>query len=633
MFTFFYRWADRLYSKKVDASGLAVFRIAFFLNFFMEVLQLFEFRHLMYDTVPFIQPADIDPSYILIFWLATIACLVLGVFTRVAAIINYILTVHFMGLTHLYEYHMFHVYLIVNFIVMFIPLSQVISLDAIGKRLKFSSTRFQYKTNRNVPVLAYYAVVFTGIGLVYFDSVFYKTMTHLWQSGLGFWLPCSVPMAVNFDNSIILNIKWLSVGLSFLTLFFEMIFIFIFFRKRWRWPVFMLGAGLHFSIMFEYPIPWFALGYVAMYLLIVPHSFWKWCGQKLQFRQPRFTFLYDGECPLCVRTVIVLESFDVLGAIRFTAMQRGGFELPAAQGIHRDVLLNDIHVVSPSGKLFKGVDAYAQVLTRIPLFFWLGWLMRIPGLKQIAGLCYRAIADSRITERCTEENCGYTPPAMPFDSDSIKLTKTLTLGKVRVRAIAIGMITLFLFQLNSTYNSSAAKALKQVTGWDKTGIELRIQNYTQPFREVSKVLWGITGHTVFLDAHFVGYNHIIAVEYLAPEGQQNIWLPITKYTGQPDEYQVGPTWARWCFRVNGPNLKDDILERGLRDFTAYWIGTTHHSFKDARFRIWVKYMDTPAGWEYNFLRNQMAKPWNDAGTVQWSNKQFSTELVNIEDIR
>jgi len=29
----------------------------------------------------------------------------------------------------------------------------------------------------------------------------------------------------------------------------------------------------------------------------------------------------------------------------------------------------------------------------------------------------------------------------------------------------------------------------------------------------------------------------------------------------------------------------------------------------------------------------MAKPWNDAGTVQWSNKEFSANLVNIEDIR
>jgi hypothetical protein len=80
-------------------------------------------------------------------------------------------------------------------------------------------------------------------------------------------------------------------------------------------------------------------------------------------------------------------------------------------------------------------------------------------------------------------------------------------------------------------------------------------------------------------------------------------------------------------------VREDNLKRGFRDFTAFWIGTTHHSFKDARFRIWVKYMDTPVGWEYNFLRNQMAKPWHDAGTVQWLDKQFSTDIVNIEEIR
>jgi predicted DCC family thiol-disulfide oxidoreductase YuxK len=334
-----------------------------------------------------------------------------------------------------------------------------------------------------------------------------------------------------------------------------------------------------------------------------------------------------------VRTVIVLESLDVLGAIRFTALQRGGFELSAVKGMDSDTLLNDIHIVSSSGKLFNGVDAYAQALTRFPLFFWLGWLMRIPGLKQLFGACYRAIADSRITKRCIEDNCGCTLPEIPVDSDSIKLTKTLTIGKVRVRAIAIGMIALFLFQINSTYNSSAAKVLKQVTGWDKTGVELRIQNYTQPLRDLSKVLWGIKGHDVFLDEHFVGYNHIIAIEYLAPEGQQNIWLPITKYSGFPDEYQVGPIWARWGFRVNGTVLKDDKLHRGFRDFTAYWIGKTHHSFKDARFRIWVKYMDSPSAWEYNFLRNQLAKPWHNAGTVRWLDRQFSMDIANIEEIR
>ncbi len=633
MLSFFYRWADRLYTKQVDATGLAIFRIAFFLNFFMEVLQLFEFRHLMYDTVPFIQPADIDPSYILVFWLFIIGCLVVGVFTRLAAIISYILTVHFMGLTLLYEYHMFHVYLIVNFLVIFLPVSQVISVDAIWKRLKYSSARNRYITNRNVPVLAYYAVVFTGIGLVYFDSIFYKSMSHMWQSGLAFWLPCSIPFAVNFDNSFILNIKWLCQGLSFLSLFFEITFIFIFFRKRWRWPVVILGTGLHFSILFQYPIPWFALGYVAMYLLVVPHYFWKWCGQTLRRKEPRYTFLYDGDCPLCMRTVIVLESFDIRGDIRFMALQRGGTELQAVQGIELDVLLKDIHVVSPSGKLYRGADAYAQVLTKIPLFFWLGWLMQIPGPKQIAGACYRAIADSRVTNRCTDDNCGYAPPLIPSDSDAIKLTQTLTLGTLRVRLIAVGIFLLLMLQLNSTYNSYAVNALKQHIGWDKTGIERRIQSYTQPIRDVSKVFWGIKGHNVFLDAHFQGYNHVIAVEYIDPHGNQNIWLPITEYSGMPGEYQVGPIWTRWAFRVNGTRMRDDYLQRGFRDFTAYWIGKTNHSFKDARFRIWVKHIDTPLAWEYNFLRNQLAKPWHDAGTARWLDKQFSMDIVNIEEIR
>jgi len=633
MFSFFNRWAERLYNKKIDAIGLAIFRVSFFLVFFLEVLHLFEFRHLLYDVVPYAQPADIDSTYLLVFWLIILVLLIFGAATRVAAIINYILTVHFMGLAQLYEYHMFHAYLIVSFLVIFIPVSRVMSFDAIWIRLKNSGPRIRYQTNRNVSVIAYYAIVFTGIGLVYFDSVFYKIMTNLWRSGLALWTPCSVPMAVINDNSYILNIKWLCIGLSHVALLFEAAFIFLFFRKKWRWPVFIIGLGLHLSILFQYPIPLFALGYVAMYLLIVPVGFWRRLSTVFKYNKPRFTFLFDGECPLCIRTVIVLEALDVFGAIQFQSLQNGGFRHAAVEGISETELINDIHVTNASGKLYKGAEAYAQILTRLPFFFLLGWLMRLPGFKQLAAHMYRLIADNRITERCTEDNCGYTPPVPLPQTDAIKLTQKLTLGALRIKLIALAMIVLFLLQANSTYNSFAFNALKKTVGLENSRLENRIQNYTQPIRNLSKVLWGITAHTVFLDGHFDGYNHILAVEYLAPEGEQNIWLPITQYTGQPGKYQNGPMWTRWSFRVTGPHFRDEKLQKGLRDYTAFWIGQTNHSFKDARFRVWVKYMDTPTGWEYNFLRNQMAKPWNDAGTVQWSNKEFSTQLVNIEEIR
>ena len=97
MFSFFNRWAERFNNKQIDAAGLVIFRVSFFLIFFLEVLHLLEFRHLLYVVVPYVQPADIDSTYLLVFWLVILGLLIFGAATRVAAIINDILMVHFMG--------------------------------------------------------------------------------------------------------------------------------------------------------------------------------------------------------------------------------------------------------------------------------------------------------------------------------------------------------------------------------------------------------------------------------------------------------------------------------------------------------------------------------------------------------
>jgi hypothetical protein len=122
------------------------------------------------------------------------------------------------------------------------------------------------------------------------------------------------------------------------------------------------------------------------------------------------------------------------------------------------------------------------------------------------------------------------------------------------------------------------------------------------------------------------------VEYLGENGSPNIWLPIITPTGQPGDYQVGPTWARWTFRINGPNIQTQLLYKGIEDFTAFWMGKNHISFKHARFKIWVKTFDAPTEWKENHLREQMNKPWIDAGEVEWNEKKFETRITDIEAI-
>src|SRR5690554_1600910 len=211
MFKRLYQNFSRLYDKQIDAKGLALFRIAFALVLLGEVIQLYYFRHLTFDKIPYVVPGEIEMWPVLLFWMGALIFVILGLFTRTAAIINYILSVAVIGTMSSYEYHMFYSYLIINFLFIFLPISKTFSLDRLILKLKYSNTLVRYNPPQTVSVLAYYLPVLLGIGFFYFDSVFFKFTSPLWLNGLGMWLPSSLPQAILVDISPLLNIKVLVI--------------------------------------------------------------------------------------------------------------------------------------------------------------------------------------------------------------------------------------------------------------------------------------------------------------------------------------------------------------------------------------------------------------------------------------
>lgn len=40
----------------------------------------------------------------------------------------------------------------------------------------------------------------------------------------------------------------------------------------------------------------------------------------------------------------------------------------------------------------------------------------------------------------------------------------------------------------------------------------------------------------------------------------------------------------------------------------------------------------PSQWQYDFLNNQIAKPWVDGGFIEWKDKTFHSNVKDIESI-
>ncbi|REC80198.1 hypothetical protein DRF60_00330 [Chryseobacterium elymi] len=614
----------RLYNKKISGLGLSIFRIAYTLVLFCEVGQLNYFKHLIFDKIPFLDPAEIDFGIPIKIWMIALIFIMLGLFTRLATIVSYLMTVILIGSINSYEYHMFYAYLGMNFLLIFLPISRNLSLDRLLLKYKYSNTRFQYSPPEKVSVLSYLIPVFVGMAFVYFDSIFYKFTSSYWTTGLGMWYPTSIPFTNYISIPNILDQKYLMLFLGYLTMVFELVFIFTFFRKKWRVPLLVIGLGLHLGILICYPIPWFGLGMCAIYLLMVPVSWWEKLF-KTSEKPAKLTFYYDGECPLCNRTKITIQHFDIAKSIDFKTVQYYAEQNDLLKNIPTDILLDDIHSVR-DGKVYKGLDTYIQVFNAITYLRPLSWILRIPGIYHTGKAVYQYVAQNRNTERCTEENCGYTPPVIPLDEDKLKILQHYTLEDLKISLIKISLSIIILLQVIVSYNSIQKKG-----GFENTSLGKQMSKISDAVEKPSKTYLGITHHAVFMDYHFSQYNHIISVVYVDKTGRE-VWLPIIDKDGTAGDYLYGPTWIKWSFRTTDNIINQENLKKGIRDFTAFWASMNGVSLKDATFIIKVKKIDTPHDWEKGFLKRQMEKPWMDVGTATWQDKEYSIDIPEIESL-
>jgi len=279
---------SKLYDKKISSKGLGVFRVLFTSVLLLEVVRIFRFRQLYYDPLPFIQRNLLASEIAFTIWICVLFMLIIGAYTRISALINYIFVLIFISHIGTYEYHMDYTYIGVSFLMIFIPVSKSYSIDRVIFKLKYKFSPIQ-KTS----VLSYWLIIFIGIGLIYITSTILKIQSNAWLNGLGLWLPASIPQITIIDNQWLLNQEFLIKFLGYFTLVFEFIFLLLFWRKSFRTIIFFIGVILHLGILIEFPIPYFALGYIAIYTLLIPVSFWNTIESKLKLKATKLKSLYD----------------------------------------------------------------------------------------------------------------------------------------------------------------------------------------------------------------------------------------------------------------------------------------------------------------------------------------------------
>lgn len=252
----------------ISPAPLALYRIAFAVVVLCELLQIVHRRDLIFLPDPL--HGTIPPTTIALLWVwfAAVLFQAVGFLTPLSALVNYRCIVHFMRPDAPFSYHADMLYVPAALLLIVLPTYRVWSIDAVLVRRWFRIDLGAYP----IPRLFNNITILWVMGFMYIDSTHFKLESAFWREGLGFWLPASFPSFTTFSWSWLLDHELLVKLAGYVTLGFELVFIFVFWIPRARIFLVAVGLVLHLGIAIVFPIPLFGLLVAVMYLNFFPDT-------------------------------------------------------------------------------------------------------------------------------------------------------------------------------------------------------------------------------------------------------------------------------------------------------------------------------------------------------------------------
>jgi predicted DCC family thiol-disulfide oxidoreductase YuxK len=630
---------NALYLKRVPATGVGLFRILFGLITLQEILFLIFFNHLIFDPIPFL---DVEFPMIVFFlwlWALVAIALMVGYRCQVASIANYLFWLVFVNFTPMQRDFDggFDLFMIgANFLLIFMPIDKAFAVDALRKKLATPFVHYSKYSRPEVSALVYYLPVAICLGFLYFDSVIHKMFAEHWRNGLGAWLPSSIPYYISaIDMSGLLNQEYLQKFIGYTIIVFQFTFLWFFQRRKLRPLFFLVGISLHLGITLSFNIYPFGMGMLAFYTLVMPFAWYRQIGDWLRSKQPKLTVLYDQQCPLCCRTALLLNHFDVLQGVDFKAAQVYAKDYAVLQHLDEEQLLTDLYAVHANGQFYAGVATYAQILIAMRYTAVLGWLLNLPLIYSLACQRYRKIADSRARVACdvtcissADAGFGRTWYERVFEAESGELS--VKASKARVHKISKVLVVLIVLQLNSSIHYGILYRLHVNTR--QSSISSVMTDMSNALLMFSNTFLGITPHALYLHDHFAGYDHLLAITYLDEQGNEQ-WLPFVNEQGR----MLAPNWGRvhsmWANIAVTPNIDELRLKKFIMKVTAFWGVKTGLDLEKTLFIIKMKKISTPFEWEKDLRIKNLSGEWLSIGSARWQGKEIAVSLPeNIDSM-
>ncbi len=149
--------------------------------------------------------------------------------------------------------------------------------------------------------------------------------------------------------------------------------------------------------------------FVVCYLFWVPWDrIGLWARERL--REPKkHALLYDGDCGLCEKTVAILGRLDLFRRIDFyDAMRDWARAHDRFPSLRQEDCLEEMHVVTARGNVYRGFDAYRALAWAMPATFIVAPFLYVPGVPWVGRRVYAAVAARRDRSGCPVAPSGYS---------------------------------------------------------------------------------------------------------------------------------------------------------------------------------------------------------------------------------
>jgi predicted DCC family thiol-disulfide oxidoreductase YuxK len=628
MLQFCYQKILSLLQQQVPASGIGIFRALYGLVTLQEVIFLFYFRHLIFDPVPY---QDVEfpgiPMFLLL-WGVIASFVIVGYRYQFSVIANYISWIVFINFTPMQRdfdggFDTFMVGL--GFFLLFMPGDRAFSIDNLRYKLSKPFKHYSQYPFPRVSMLAYRLPVVICLGFLYLDSDVHKLWAEHWRNGLGTWLPATQPYYVSaLDMSPVLNTEWLVKTIGYSIMLFQATFLFCFARPGLNIMYWLFGIGLHLGITLTLNIYPFGVGMLICYTLLVPVHWWEILANKLRARNSELTVFYDRDCPLCNRTVLTLNHFDIFGYIDFKNAQDHAGQFPDVAAIGMDTLLTDLFALDKKGRIVSGVETYRQILLKMGYLAPFGIMLGMPFIRQTAERTYRAIADNRLRVECGA-HCE-VEATLVNTTWYTRIFEQLAARKPKAvaRKVAKICIALAMSQTISTLHYGVFYRLPY--DFDKLSISTPLSQASNSLLLVSATFFGITPHALYLHDHFQGYDRILALTYIDSENGTEHWLPFVNEQGR----LLAPNWGRvhsmWANIAVTPTIDNLRVHKFIMKVTAFWGHKLGLNLDKTEFRIKMKKIAAPTDWVADQLHKNLSGQWVTVGAAQWAAGEIKFKL-------